>query len=251
MADPYLKEWKVPDGTVLAMRPIHERDGLSIANALEGLSPETRRLRFLVEVKKIPDAFVPGLTEPDPALQYVVIVVRRDIGGETPIAGGRIVAGHEPGTWEFALLVGDAWQGQGVGKQLLTALIEEAERRNVRRLIGNISVDNRPMLRLARKKGFSIARDTGDTSTCIAILDINSRPKHSKAWIVRWLTHCMSSRRMQKLLGHPFIARIANTIKGKSILHRAALAKYPAAVHLPRGPGYFVDVAAITDSFEG
>lgn len=187
MADSYMKEWKAPNGTPLAMRPVHEGDGIGIADALKNLSPETRRLRFLSAANEIPDGFVRGLTDADPSLQYVVIVVRKDSSDEITIAGGRIVAGGESGTWEFAMLVGDAWQGQGVGKRLLMALIEEARRRDVRRLIGNISVDNRPMLRLARKSGFSIARDTGDPSTCIATLDIEARPKHRKSWIVRWI----------------------------------------------------------------
>ena len=183
----YIGAWKAPDGTALAMRPIHERDGTSVANALQKLSPETRRLRFLSAVNKIPDAFVPGLTEADPKRQYVVIVVRPDGSDEITIAGGRIVATDDLAIWEFALLVGDAWQAKGVGKRLLTALIEEAERRSVQRLVGNISVENRPMLNLARKNGFSIARDTGDRSTCIATLNIASRAKATNSWLARWL----------------------------------------------------------------
>lgn len=182
---PYLKEWKAADGTVLAMRPIHERDGLRIANALEGLSAETRRLRFLIPVKKIPDAFVPGLTDADPATHYGVIVVRQVGKEEVTIAGARIVAGDEPGAWEFALLVGDAWQGKGVGRQMLTALIEEAVRRKLKRLIGNISADNRRMLALAGSCGFVITRDTGDPSAYIAILDIDSRPRGKKSWFAK------------------------------------------------------------------
>jgi acetyltransferase len=186
MAVSQIERWKAPDGTVLAMRPIHERDGTRIANALRNLSPETRRLRFLAPVNEIPDAFVRGLTEAESSRQYGVIVVRQDGGDEVAIAGGRIAAGDEPGIWEFALLVGDAWQGKGVGKQLLKALIEEAKRRNLQRIIGHISVDNRPMLKLARKSGFSIARDAVDTSTCIATLDIDSRPKVKRSWFARW-----------------------------------------------------------------
>ena len=182
MAGSYLKEWKVPDGTVLAMRPIHERDGLTIANALEGLSAETRRLRFLVPVNKIPDAFVPGLTEVDSATHYGVIVVRQVGNEEVTIAGGRIVAGDEPGTWEFALLVVDPWQGQGVGRQILAALIEEARRRKLKRLMGNILPDNDRMLALAGSFGFVITRDREDASTCIATLDIDSQPRVKKSW---------------------------------------------------------------------
>ena len=186
MRPPYLRKWSSTDGTPLAMRPIAEHDGSRIASALRNLSPETLRLRFLGPVNAIPDAFVRALIEADPETQYGVIVVRQDSRDEVTIAGGRIVASDEVGAWEFALLVADAWQGQGVGKQLLKSLIEEARRRKLKRLVGHVSVDNRPMLRLARKHGFWITRDSQDTSTCVATLEIGSERSVKNSWFRRW-----------------------------------------------------------------
>jgi acetyltransferase len=89
--------------------------------------------------------------------------------------------------WEFALIVGDAWQGQGVGRCLLTALIAEAGRRRLQRLIGHIAIDNRPMLKLARSCGFLVDRDGQDASTCIATLDVGARPEAKSPGLLGWL----------------------------------------------------------------
>jgi len=186
MRPSYLRKWSSPDGTPLAMRPIAAHDGPGIAGALRSLSPETRRLRFLGPVNAIPDAFVHALIEADPETQYVVIVVRLDSRDEVTIAGGRIVASDEAGVWEFALLVADASQGHGLGKQLLKALIEEARRRKLKRLVGHVSVDNRPMLRIARKHGFWITRDPQDASTCVATLEIGYERRSKSSWFTEW-----------------------------------------------------------------
>src|SRR5438045_721244 len=60
---------------------------------------------------------------------------------------------------EFAVVVADAWQGQGLGERLLKALLEHAGRAGVGRVAGVTHLNNRPMRALARKLGFAIARD--------------------------------------------------------------------------------------------
>jgi GNAT superfamily N-acetyltransferase len=178
--------WAALDGTVLTIRPIREADGSGIASSLRKLSPETRRLRFLGAGLGDDDDFVRRVTTADPASNYALLVVRREGRQEIPVAGGRITAGDDAGAWELALLVGDAWQGQGLGKRLLSALIVEARRRQVGRLVGHISVDNRPMLALARNCSFSIARDPGDSSICVATLDLPLR-QGNRSWWSKWI----------------------------------------------------------------
>lgn len=60
---------------------------------------------------------------------------------------------------EFALLVRDDFQGKGVGKLLLTSLIELGRRVGLQRITADILPENREMIELARKVGFTLARD--------------------------------------------------------------------------------------------
>jgi len=58
---------------------------------------------------------------------------------------------------EFALVVGDPWQGQGVGRQLLARLIDVAGREKLGRIYAEVSGNNLRMQRLCSGLGFSIA----------------------------------------------------------------------------------------------
>jgi acetyltransferase len=59
---------------------------------------------------------------------------------------------------EFAVLVGDPWQGQGVGAELLQRLMAIARERAMELLWGTVLAENKTMLSLARKLGFAITR---------------------------------------------------------------------------------------------
>jgi acetyltransferase len=55
---------------------------------------------------------------------------------------------------KFALVVGDPHQRLGLGRHLLTQLIEVAKGRGVRRLQGQVLRENAPMLALTASLGF-------------------------------------------------------------------------------------------------
>jgi RimJ/RimL family protein N-acetyltransferase len=57
----------------------------------------------------------------------------------------------EPGTVEIALVVEDAWQGRGLGRALLEALLDAARGRGIHRFTADVLVENERMLRLLRK----------------------------------------------------------------------------------------------------
>ena len=82
---------------------------------------------------------------------------------------------------EFALIIGEAWQGQGIGRRLLRALIEEAESRGLRRMTSHILLDNRPMLALARHQGFTIDTSPDEPQTRTASLELPRRSTRQPA----------------------------------------------------------------------
>jgi acetyltransferase len=60
---------------------------------------------------------------------------------------------------EFAIVVADEWQGQGLGAQLVGALLEHAKRSGIARLAGVTHTRNRAMRILARRLGFGVRPD--------------------------------------------------------------------------------------------
>jgi acetyltransferase len=65
----------------------------------------------------------------------------------------------DPASAEFALVVADAWQGQGLGRRLLERLLERAAEAGVRKLNGFVLADNAPMRALAARFGFDCTPD--------------------------------------------------------------------------------------------
>ena len=57
---------------------------------------------------------------------------------------------------EFALAVGDAWQKCGVGRKLMTALIDCARQKGYRAVVGDVLSTNGKMFNLMTSLGFTI-----------------------------------------------------------------------------------------------
>jgi L-amino acid N-acyltransferase YncA len=57
----------------------------------------------------------------------------------------------DPATAEFAILVEDAWQGIGLGRQLLVELVDLAASRGVRTLTATVQRDNDRVIGLIRR----------------------------------------------------------------------------------------------------
>jgi acetyltransferase len=76
---------------------------------------------------------------------------------------------------EFAMVIGDAWQRRGLGKELLGRLIHVARDEKVERVFGTIMTENLEMRRLAEKLGFKLTSDMND-NTIHATLNTSSIP---------------------------------------------------------------------------
>jgi acetyltransferase len=55
---------------------------------------------------------------------------------------------------EFALVVADEWQRRGLGRRMMTLLIEVARARGLQEMIGHVLAENRGMLGLSESLGF-------------------------------------------------------------------------------------------------
>jgi acetyltransferase len=74
---------------------------------------------------------------------------------------------------EFATTVDATYGGAGLGTVLMTALIDEARRRGLREMEGFVLAENKAMLALARKLGFSVRSEPGDAAVRICRLPLD------------------------------------------------------------------------------
>ena len=70
---------------------------------------------------------------------------------------------HRADEAEFALVVTDEWQRQGLGSEFLDFLIEIAKDKNLTKINGVVLKDNYPMIALCREKNFKFSEgDPGE-----------------------------------------------------------------------------------------
>ena len=84
---------------------------------------------------------------------------------ETPAAEprilgvGRLSKLHGVNEGEFAILVSDAWQGQGLGAELLRRVVQVGREEKLQRLVGHILPENHAMSHVCQKVGFKVGTD--------------------------------------------------------------------------------------------
>lgn len=124
---------------IASLRPIRPEDKDGLVQGLASLSLETRRRRFLSAKPRFTSAELRYLTEVDQH-DHVAWVAEH----EGRIVGvGRFVRLREsPDTAEFAIVVADDWQGQGVGRALAVTLRDQALRHGIRRFTATAFSDN-------------------------------------------------------------------------------------------------------------
>lgn len=128
-----------------------------LADLLSSLSADSRYLRFLSPVP----AFTPDRAEytalrlwvENPWPTQVLLATVREDSGEQVIGLGELhVNPQNSEQADFALLVRDAWQGQGIGTQLLDRLVALAARRGIAALHSEIHPNNKAMRKVLSRQ---------------------------------------------------------------------------------------------------
>jgi RimJ/RimL family protein N-acetyltransferase len=131
----------------LVIRPIEPGDKERLVNGLRQLSEETIRKRFLAAKPRFTQAELRYLTEVD-GRNHIALVALLD---DELVAVARCVRlPDRPGTAEMAIVVGDPWQGQGLGRELTQRLADAAVAVGIRRFAATMLGDNEPARRLMR-----------------------------------------------------------------------------------------------------
>lgn len=139
------------NGRQVVIRPIQPDDGPRLKKAYDQLSPQTKYRRFLAVKPQLSEGDVRYLISADGS-DHVALVVTPVERPEWIIAVARFVRlADDPSAAELAIVVGDPFQGEGLGTELLERLAEEALARRILRLKATVLADNLPVHRLLRR----------------------------------------------------------------------------------------------------
>src|SRR2546427_1822400 len=158
------RTWTLPSGQSLCVRPVRHDDGELEEAFVRGLSLESAYQRMLSGGTKVTPEWIESMThiDYDRHMAFAVTTVRD--GVEQFVGVGRYVVDGATNSADVALVLADAWQGQGLGRRLLDTLLEHARTAGLREAAGVVLATNKAMLRLARSMGFAVSAEPGDAT---------------------------------------------------------------------------------------
>jgi acetyltransferase len=149
----YVAQWKLKDGTPVVLRPIKPEDEILLKELFKTFSEETLRFRFFQIFKDFTHETLTRYCNIDYDREMSLVAeIQQD--GRKIIGAVRLIL--EPGRncGEFAVVVGDPWQGHGLGSKLLDNIIEIGKEMGLETIYGYVIADNAKMISLCTKKGF-------------------------------------------------------------------------------------------------
>ena len=137
-----LPPYRLADGRQVVLRPIRGEDKRHLAIAFSRLSPESVRLRFLTHKAKLSTAELRYLTEVD-GTDHVALVAVMAHDPRFIVGVARYVRWPDrPDDAEVAVVIGDPWHGQGLGRHMGLVLADIARRNGIRRFTASLLSDN-------------------------------------------------------------------------------------------------------------
>lgn len=170
---PYPRRWvqRLPlrEGRTGVLRPIRPDDAQALQEFVRGLSEEARYMRFVSMMRELTPRMLSRYTHVDYHRELALVATcdLPDEGGqlrETIIGLAHYLRNPDGRGAEYALVIADNWQGHGLGRRLMSRLIDAAREQGLDYIEGLVLSNNRPMLSLMTSLGMTNDPDPDDSS---------------------------------------------------------------------------------------
>jgi acetyltransferase len=160
------------DGRGVRVRAMSASDDVEILQAFDHLGADARYMRFMRVVREVDQDRLRKALASFPERGFGIVATVPAADGFDIVGSAILVIANDPSICEFAITILPEHGGVGLGRTLLSALIATAQRRGLEEMEGFVLAVNQPMLKLASRLGFSIARDPDDASVCTCRLSL-------------------------------------------------------------------------------
>ena len=157
------------DGIPWVLRPIRPEDAQPLQEFIRGLSERSRYMRFVSMMRELTPRMVSRYTQVDYHRELALVAAtqvpnpaNRGHPREVLVGFAHYLRNPDGRGAEYALVIGDDWQRRGLGRQLMTALIDAAREQGLEYIDGLVLSTNRPMLSLMTSLGFTNDADPED-----------------------------------------------------------------------------------------
>ena len=158
-------------GIHILVRAVKPEDAPLFSQLFTVLSPTSIYHRFFGVVKELQPAVLSRFTQIDYDREIALVAIDEDAEQKRMLGVARIIGDPDGLEGEFAVLVGDPWQGKGIGSGLLRRCLLLAEKHGFKHIHGIVLRENTHMLALAKKMGFTgrASEDAGEYKIGIAL----------------------------------------------------------------------------------
>ncbi len=160
----YIKTLNTEDGLEVTLRPIRPEDEPKMVKFHETLSERSVYLRYFRAFQldqRVEHERLTRICFVDYDRDIAIVVTHKNpkTDEEEIIAAGRLTKERTSDEAEFAILVSDRYQSQGVGTAMLVHLLEIGRQEGVKRVVAYLLTENRGMRAICLKLGFRLERE--------------------------------------------------------------------------------------------
>ncbi|MCW4045770.1 MAG: bifunctional acetate--CoA ligase family protein/GNAT family N-acetyltransferase [Candidatus Bathyarchaeota archaeon] len=157
---PYPKKyeilWTLKDGREVLLRPIKPEDESLWLEMFQSFSEESIRYRFFQTIKDTPHEVRVRYCNIDYDREIAIVAELTEKNRRRILGVSRIIIEPDGKSGELAFIVGDQWQGLGLGTKLVDYTLEIAKEMGVETVYAIMLGDNFRALELTKKMGFRI-----------------------------------------------------------------------------------------------
>ncbi|MEJ2658913.1 MAG: GNAT family N-acetyltransferase [Desulfobacterales bacterium] len=148
----------------LFIRPIRPEDASLLVQLFDALSRESVYFRFFSSLKMLPPSMLARFTQIDYDREIALVALWGTEPNEKMLGVARVITDiYNRKNAEFSIVVGDPWQGKGIGAELLKRCLLIAKERGIENVHGIVLPENTQMLALGKKLGFTVKKIVGES----------------------------------------------------------------------------------------
>ena len=152
-----IKRAKLKDGTPVVLRPIGPEDEPMWHELLASCSADSLRLRFRYMFKSTTHQMAARFCFIDYDREIAIVAEAEEKAERRLLGVGRLVADADHQQAEYAILVGDPWQGIGLGSLLTDYCMDICDHWGLRSVVAEMAPENKRMIKMFRHRGFEFS----------------------------------------------------------------------------------------------
>jgi acetyltransferase len=161
----YITSFTMKNGQHVLLRPIRPEDEPMEAELFTNLSEETKYFRFFGFVPNVTHDLLARFTQIDYDRE-IAIIAEVEEKGEKKMAGVvRLVSDPVTETAEFAIVVADPWQGNGLGNYLTDYGLKLAREKGIKTILASFLNANTRMRHMFEARGFTVTKNDFESSS--------------------------------------------------------------------------------------